>query len=226
MDRHIGRLLTTLDVLNLADNTIVIFTSDNGPESSAMPHTAKYGSVTAVAAGPFRGIKRSLYEGGIREPFIVRWPDRVPGNRIDDESVIGAVDLFPAFCSLSGAEIPEGLDGEDISEVFYGRPFKRRGPLTWEIRFPVYGRVNDMSPRLAIRDREWKFLMNPSLNRVELYNIVEDPGEVDNLARENPDLVEEFSNYLLKWQKTLPEGPVHRDAGEKIYSWPSGSKVK
>ncbi len=224
MDRHIGRLLTTLDELNLADNTIVVFTSDNGPESSAMPHTAKYGGVTAVAAGPFRGIKRSLYEGGIREPFIVRWPGMIPENRIDDESIIGAVDLFPTFCTLSGTEIPEGLDGEDISEVFYGRHFERKDPLTWEIRFPVYGRVNDMSPRLAMRDQEWKFLMNPSMNRVELYNVVEDPGEVDNLAKEKPDLVVEYTEYMLKWHKTLPEGPVHQDAGEKVYNWPSGGR--
>lgn len=221
MDRHIGRLLTALDDLNLTGNTIVIFTSDNGPESSAMPHTAKYGSVTAVAAGPFRGIKRSLYEGGIREPFIVRWPGRVPENVVDNESIIGAVDLFPTFCALSNSDIPEGIDGEDVSEVFNGNSYTRRQPLTWEIRFPVYGRVNDMSPRMALRDKEWKFLMNPSMNRVELYNVVEDPGEVDNLAKDNPVLVEEFSDYLLKWQKTLPEGPVHKDAGEKIYSWPS-----
>jgi N-acetylgalactosamine-6-sulfatase len=221
MDRQIGRLLTTLDELNLADDTIVIFTSDNGPESSAMPHTAKYGSVTAVAAGPFRGIKRSLYEGGIREPFIIRWPGKVKENEVDDESIIGAVDFFPTFCTLAGIDIPEGLDGENISEVFNGKSYTRQAPLTWEIRFPVYGRVNDMSPRLALRDKEWKFLMNPSGNRVELYNVVEDPGEVDNLVRENPELAEKYSDYLLKWHNTLPESPVHPDAGEKVYSWPS-----
>jgi len=224
MDRHIGRLLTALDELNLAENTIVIFTSDNGPESSAMPHTAKYGSVTAVAAGPFRGIKRSLYEGGIREPFIVRWPGKVPENSIDDESIIGAVDLFPTFCALSNSDIPNGIDGEDVSEIFNGKTYSRKHPLTWEIRFPVYGRVNDMSPRLALRDKEWKFLMNPSMNRVELYNVAEDPGEVDNLAKENPALTEEFTKYLLDWHETLPEGPVHKDAGEKVYNWPSKSR--
>ncbi len=221
MDRHIGRLLTTLDEMDMADNTIIIFTSDNGPESSAMPHTAKYGSVTAVAAGPFRGIKRSLYEGGIREPFIIRWPGKVPENKVDDHSIIGAVDLFPTLCALSNAEIPGGLDGEDVSAIFKGKSYSRKNPLKWEIRFPVYGRVNDMSPRLALRREEWKFLMNPSLNRVELYNIVKDPGEVDNLARENPALVEEFTKYLLDWHETLPEGPVHKDAGEKVYAWPS-----
>jgi N-acetylgalactosamine-6-sulfatase len=221
MDRQIGRLLTTLDDLGLADNTIVIFTSDNGPESSAMPHTAKYGSVTAVAAGPFRGIKRSLYEGGIREPFIIRWPGKVSENRVDDESIIGAVDFFPTFCTISGADIPYGLDGEDVSDIFYGKTYERKGPLTWEIRFPVYGRVNDMSPRLALRDQEWKFLMNPSMNRLELYNVVEDPGEVDNLANEHPAIIEKYSNFLLEWHKTLPEGPVHPDAGEKVYNWPS-----
>jgi arylsulfatase A-like enzyme len=191
-----------------------------------MPHTAKYGSVTAIAAGPFRGIKRSLYEGGIREPFIIRWPGRVPGNTIDDESIVGAVDLFPTFCSLSGTEIPDGLDGEDVSDIFYGKPYKRKHPLTWEIRFPVYGRVNDMSPRLALRDQEWKFLMNPSMNRIELYNIVKDPGEVDNVANENPDLVEKYTDYILKWHSTLPDGPVHQDAGEKVYNWPGKSSDK
>ncbi|MFC2123184.1 sulfatase [Bacteroidota bacterium] len=223
MDREIGRILNKLDELNLEENTIVIFTSDNGPESSAMPHTATYGGVTAVSAGPFRGIKRSLYEGGIREPFIIRWPGKVPGNTVDNESVIGAVDLFPTFCSLSSIPIPEGLDGEDLSDIFYGHSIQRKKPLTWEIRFPVYGRVNDMSPRLALRDQQWKFLMNPSMNRVELYNIVKDPGEVDNVANENPVLVNKFSIYLKEWHSSLPEGPVHKDAGEKVYIWPAKS---
>ena len=137
---------------------------------------------------------------------VASWIYRPLGDEDDFDSV-----------SLGDAE----LDGEDVTEIFHGNSYTRKQPLTWEIRFPVYGRVNDMSPRLALRHEEWKFLMNPNLNRVELYNIEEDPGEVDNLAGENPGRVEKFTKYLLDWHETLPEGPVHQDAGEKVYSWPS-----
>lgn len=222
IDKHIGRMLDHLDKLGLAENTIVIFSSDNGPESSQMPFTSHYGGATSIGSGPFRGIKRSLYEGGIREPFIIRWPGNVKAGHVDNQSIISAVDYLPSICAVTGSNLPEleYQDGEDLSDIFYGKPIEKQKPIMWDIRFPVYGRENDKSPRLAIRDKQWKLLMNPDSSRIELYDIIKDPGEVDNLANEYPDVVKDLSNQMIQWYQTLPESPVHKDAGCKTYVWP------
>ncbi|MBS3761724.1 MAG: sulfatase-like hydrolase/transferase, partial [Planctomycetes bacterium] len=124
-DRQIGRLLDRLDKLDLAENTVVIFSSDNGPEDILI-HNASHSGVGS--AGPFRGRKRSLYEGGIRTPFILRWPAG-NGSRgvVDNTTPLCGVDLLPTFCRLAGVDLPEGLnpDGEDMSEVFHGAQRRR-----------------------------------------------------------------------------------------------------
>lgn len=120
MDAHIGRLLTRLDELKLARDTVVVFTSDNGPVSMMQPNEPTTG---AGLAGPFRGQKGSLYEGGIRVPFIVRWPGVTPAGRVDELTAASGVDLLPTFCALAGAPVdPEGIDGVDLSAAFRGTP--------------------------------------------------------------------------------------------------------
>ena len=220
IDRQVGRLLDKLDTLGLSENTIVVFSSDNGPEIGLIPFTSHYAGV--YNAGPFRGVKRSLYEGGVRMPFIVRWPGSTPSGRVDSNSILSAADLLPTFCNLAGVTPPGGtdLDGEDISGALLGKSLKRNKILMWENRFPVYGHVIDKSPMLAIRDGDWKLLMNPDQNRVELFNIPDDPTELNNLAHRYPDVVKRLSGPVLKWQKTLPDGPVHKDAGTNFYPWP------
>ena len=105
LDTQIGRLLKRLDELGLADKTLILFSSDNGPEDI---HIRNAGHSGVGSAGPFRGRKRSLYEGGVRVPFIVRWPGHVPAGRIDDTSVVAGCDFLPTLCKLAGAEIPQG----------------------------------------------------------------------------------------------------------------------
>ena len=90
----------------------------------------------------------------------------------------------------------------------------------WENRFPVYGHVLDKSPILAIRDGRWKLLMNPDRSRVELYDILADPTEMNNLAARQPEVVEKLSGQVLAWQKTLPPGPIDPNAGKAGYPWP------
>ncbi|MCC6857068.1 MAG: sulfatase-like hydrolase/transferase [Bryobacterales bacterium] len=220
MDRQVGRILDALGRLGLADNTVVIFSSDNGPESGLIPFISQYG--TATTAGPFRGLKRSLYEGGIRTPFIVRWPGHAPAAKVDNDTVIGGVDFLPTVCKLAGVPLPAGLslDGEDLSPALLGKPRRRTRPLLWENRFPVYGHILDMSPMLAIRDGNWKLLLNPDRSRVELYDIPRDPTEMNNLAERNPAVVKRLSGRLLAWQAALPKGPVDPRAGRNDYPWP------
>ena len=222
IDKQVGRILDRLDELGLSESTVVVFSSDNGAESGLIPFVSHYGN--ASSAGPFRGLKRSLYEGGIREPFIVRWKGQTPANAVNRETVFGGVDWLPTVCQLAGAEAPTNIRGEDLSSTFRGKPVSRSTPLVWENRFPVYGHVLDKSPMLAIRSGRWKLLMNPDRSRLELYDIPSDPSEMDNLAFREPQVVRRLSEHLLSWQKTLPPGPVDSGAGKAQYAWPGSGE--
>ncbi len=220
MDRQIGRLLKRIDELALAENTIIAFSSDNGPEDFDIRNAVHSG---IGDAGPFRGRKRSIYEGGIRMPFIVRWTSRTPAGKVDDKSIIAGVDWLPTVCSLASVKLPTGLgpDGEDMSQAILGKPRARSKPLMWQWRFRIFGDMAHRSPMLAMRDGKWKLLMNPDRSRVELYDIGNDPTELDNVADQNPQVVRKLSERLLKWQKTLPAGPIDDVAGSNTYPWPT-----
>jgi N-acetylgalactosamine-6-sulfatase len=217
-DRHIGRLLQRLDQLGLAENTIVVFSSDNGPEDMEVRNAGHSG---VGSPGPFRGRKRSLYDGGVRTPFIVRGPG-TPAGHVDDTSIVSGVDWLPTVCALAGVTIPSGLrlSGEDVSGTWRGRPKERTRPLMWEWRGEVVGHVWNASPRLAIRDGRWKLLMNPDRSRIELYDIPAHATELQNLADREGDVVRQLSERLLAWHATLPEGPVDPEAGSDFYPFP------
>src|SRR5262245_14872535 len=219
LDEQVGRLLKKLDELKLADNTLVVFSSDNGPEEIAIRNAGHSG---VGSPGPFRGRKRSLYEGGVRVPFIVRWPAVIRPGQVDDSSVVCGADLLPTVCKLSGVEIPKehALDGEDRQAVVVGKSAPRAGPLFWEWRFNIAGPVLNKSPILAMRDGKWKLLVNPDRSRVELYDIPADPSELNNLADRNADVVQRMGEQVLAWQKSLPEGPRDPGAGKSDYPWP------
>ena len=219
LDRQIGRLIKKIDEMGLANNTIVAFSSDNGPEDFDINNAVHSG---IGSTGPFRGRKRSIYEGGVRMPFIVRWPGRAPAGRVDDTTVIAAVDWLPMVCSLAGVKLPDDLnpDGEDMSQAILGKPKIRTKSLMWEWRFRIFGDMVHKSPMLAIRDGKWKLLMNPDRSRIELYDIPKDPTELDNVAAQHPDVIKKLSEKLLKWQAALPPGPVEKVAGSNTYNWP------
>ena len=224
MDAQIGRLLKKLDELKLTDNTIVIFSSDNGPEDIHIRNAVHSG---IGSPGPFRGRKRSLYEGGVRMPFIVRWFGNTQAGSVDDTSVLTAVDFLPTICRTAGVTLPDDYtpDGEDVSDILKGNSRTRSKPIMWEWRIPIQGYTINRSPMLAIRDGEWKLLINPDGSRVELYNIPDNPSEVDNLADRHPDIVKRLSKHVLDWQKTLPPGPVSPRAGDNSYPWPREKRI-
>lgn len=188
MDQQIGRVIDKIDSLGLAEKTLVIFSSDNGAA------TGRGGSNS-----PFRGWKWTIYEGGIREPLIVRWPGQVPAGRVDRTSVLNIVDFIPTFCRLSGAQMPEGYDsdGVDITDAFAGRPFERRRPMFWH-----HPRARK-EPVLATRDGDMKLLINPDNSNPELYNLEADPSETTNLAANKPADVQRLAQPLIEWYRTL-----------------------
>ncbi len=219
MDRQIGLFLDKLDRLGLRENTLVIFSSDNGPEDFQISNAAHSG---VGRTGPFRGRKRSIYEGGIRVPFILRWPGRVPQGRVNDATVVNGVDFVPTLCRIAGASSSSfsDLDGEDVSDVWLGATRRRERACFWEWRYRVYGHPLNQPPRLAVRDGDYKLLMNPDRSRVELYDIVRDPSELQNLATTRPDVTERLSKRLLDWNAMLPGSPVESVAGTSHWRWP------
>jgi len=221
LDTQVGRLVKGIDELGLRENTYIVFSSDNGPEDLHIRNAVHSGIGNT---GPFRGRKRSLYEGGIRMPFIVRCPGRTPAGRVDSETLIAGVDWLPTVCGLARVKVPADLtlDGEDLSAALQGTPTQRTRPLMWEWRFRVFGDMVHKCPMLAIREGRWKLLLNPNRSRVELYDIPKDPTELNNLADRHADVVERLARKVLAWQKTLPKGPAEEVAGSNAYPWPQG----
>lgn len=198
-DRQVGRLMNGLKKLGIDKDTIVIFSSDNGPGPNFPNNTRTLG---------MRGQKGSLYEGGIRVPFIVRWPAKTPANRVDEKSVINAVDLFPSLCKVAGATVPPtaNLDGEDLSKVFFGETAARKKPTYWSFDRKGNGEPKNpnISPDLAIRDGQWKLLVNTDGSGVELFNLEADPNEVQNVTNQYPNISKSLADAALKWKRSLP----------------------
>ncbi len=230
MDRQIGRLLTYLDDSGLAENTVVILTSDNGPTDWKRYYNAKV--VPPGYTGGFRGRKWSLYEGGIRMPFMIRWPAKIEAGKVDDSTVFAAIDLLPSFSSLTGSTIPEGteLDGVDISNAFLGSPLKRTQPIFWE--YGTYGSIEpgnpeNISPPIAMRLDDWKLLMNHDGSNSQLFNLKNDPSESVNLAEQNPEQVQLMKPALSNWWDEMDDYfQVANNSKEVKSTKPRKKKVK
>lgn len=216
-DHGVGRIMQALDDLGLADNTLLVFSSDNGPEKMGKKSkrdrfnpdgdSVLFTYYSAGSSGGLRARKRSLYEGGVRVPFFVRWPGKVPVGTKDDTTVITAVDLLPTFCKAADIELSRGYqpDGENMLDALLGKPIHRSKPILWQWKGP---RLGDNWPRLAIRDGNWKLLMNHDGSRKELYDIPHDRAEQNNLVAAHPELADKLAKQLLAWKKTLPGKPA------------------
>lgn len=208
VDQQIGRLLDMLDQSGLSKNTIVVLSSDNGPTDWPRYYRQFYAPPGSV--GFFRGRKWSLYEGGIREPLLVRWPGHISAGAVDSSTISCGIDFLPTFCHLAGVKPPETqIDGQDMSKAFLGDPQKRAQPLMW-----VYGlnghylqpaNPRYRSPDLAIRKGKWKLLVNDDGSDLQLYNLDDDIAESDNVAKQNPDVAQQLSEKVLSWWKSMPK---------------------
>lgn len=194
MDASVGRVMAKLEELGLADNTVVIFVSDNGGltrESGGWPGTSN---------APLREQKGTLYEGGIRVPLIIRWPGAVPAGAVCD-AVGGSVDFFPTLLELAGAAAPEEhvLDGQSLMPVLRNV----QGPHPRRTVYWHYPHYHTGRPSGAIRDGDYKLIEFFETGRVELYDLKADPGELRDLSGEAPDRAAALLRKLRAWRRTV-----------------------
>lgn len=209
MDREIGRLVAELERRGELDDTLILLTGDNGPVASAQYYEA--GAGPPGDTGPYRGRKGSLYEGGIREPLIVRWTGGAPAGRRDTATVIGAVDLFPTLAAIAGAKPAASGDGVDLSSAWRGQPVAARPDLYWAYggygapgASPAPSQVGDKSPPFAIRSGAWKLLARGDGRDAQLFHIPADPGESRDLSAARPRITRLLASRLSAWRRTLP----------------------
>lgn len=186
LDEHIGTILARLKKHDLCNNTIIIFTSDNGPTHPGRDSKFNIGGVDTEffdSKAGLRGSKGSLYEGGIRVPTIVRWPGKTKAQSITSAPSYFP-DWFPTLCTIVGVQKPQNLDGTDLTPAIMGEKFQRNKPMLWE--FHGYGL------QLAVTDFPWKAIRQKArkgTSKWELYHLENDPRETNNLATNNPEIL-------------------------------------
>lgn len=221
LDDGFGQLIATLDKLKLRENTLVIFTSDNGPAITGMhPHGS---------AGPLRDKKGAIYEGGIRVPGLIQWPGKIEGGRKSAEAVCGT-DILPTLCELAGVDIPQDrvIDGVSIAPLFHGRPVVRPRPLYWQ-----FNRARSEA-KVAIRKGRWKMVAGqtpPAPNRggeigeteieqvksadlveFQLFDLQSDIAESENVARSHPHVFAAMMQQMTE---------MHREIQTAAPVWPA-----
>src|SRR5581483_3135699 len=222
MDRAVGRLMAALDELKVADNTLVFFTSDNGPETL---NRYKGGNRSYGSPGQLRGMKLWLYEGGIRVPGIIRWPGHAPAGKTSDEP-LWSCDLLPTVCRVAGVKAPadRAIDGADFRPALEGKKVERKTPLFWH----YYRALGE--PRVGLRDGDWvvlarleplpkgagaslkagdmEMIKNARLSAFELYNLKDDLTQAKDVAAEQPDRLRELSGRLRAlYGEVIAEAP-------------------
>jgi len=203
VDESVGRVVALLDELKLAENTVVIFSSDNGGVGGYVREgLKKAGDVTDNA--PLRSGKGSLYEGGIRVPYIYRWPGRIAPGTCDVPII--SVDLYPTLLEIAGAAAPAEtkLDGVSYAKVLTGGAIDRDA-LYWH--FPGYLGAGEntwrATPVGVVRSGPWKLLEYFEDGRLELYNLKDDLSETRNVAAQQPDRAKELQSKLRSWRQDI-----------------------
>ena len=201
MDHEFGRLMKTLDEMELREKTFVMFTSDNGPETLNRYRGANrsFGS-----PGSLRGMKLHMYEGGIRVPGIIRWPGKTKPGSVCNEPVNGT-DILPSLCEMADVEVPSNrpIDGTSFLPLFSGKKLKRKVPLYFR-----YDKALSKPFTIAMRQDGFKILANNEMTKFELYNLRKDIAEQHNLASKHPRRLEAMKKTLVKLHAEIDaEGP-------------------
>ncbi len=197
MDHAFGKLMRTLDELKLTDNTVIFFTSDNGPEGDGIKSQGR------GSTGGLRGRKRAVYEGGIRVPGIVRWPGKTMPGTTSDVPVIGS-DIFVTAVGIAGAKLPTDrvLDGGNLLAAIESRAVERARPLYWRCA------IAPGPLKTAMRIGDWKILADEKLTQFEIYDLKGDPQEKNDLSSAQPGKLAELKTALIKLNTEIEaEGP-------------------
>jgi len=195
MDREIGRIMALLEELGLHDNTLVIFTSDNGPTFNGGTDSGFFNS-----AGPLRGLKTQIYEGGIRVPMIAWWPNNVAAATESDH-ISAFWDFYPTFAEIAGAEVPTGLDGLSMVSTFLGNATEQQQHeyLYWEYQ-----------GRQAVRLGRWKGIRHRLDQDIELYDLENDIGEQNDVASDHPDVIARIGEIMRSGRTESELFPLDR----------------
>ncbi len=206
IDKDVGRLLQKIKDLGIDDNTLVIFSSDNGANKEFIE--------TLASTGGLRGAKRMLYEGGIRTPFIARWPGKVPPDTTSD-LLTSSMDFLPTAAELAGVPVPPGTDGISILPTLLGqKQVAKHEALYFEIYEPYF--------QQAVRLGDWKGYRLGTKAPLELYDLKSDPAEKDNLASSHPDIVGQIEVIMAVEHTPSP----HYDAPEQFKKRAEASEKK
>ena len=219
LDHALGRLFKYLEDKGLSENTLIVFTSDNGPElmeGALIPddRALPWGKIYTRGSTAFRDRKHDIYEGGIRVPAIIKWPGKVEPTTTSHVPV-STLDFFPTFCSIAGVTLPENiqLDGGDFRPAFEGKQIKRPHSLYWQFNFangPISHNFWGLSsPHLAVRKNHWKLMCDLDFTNQELYNLDIDPTEQCNLIKCHLEIaqpmLEELKTIYQDVNKPYPE---------------------
>jgi arylsulfatase A-like enzyme len=199
LDECVGKVIDELKTLGLDDNTIVFFTGDNGAGGI---DEGGYDPEFFNSSGPLRGIKRDVYEGGIREPMIARWPGHIKAGTTSDQ-VWAFWDFLPTAAEIAGAKAPAGIDGISMLPAMLGEPQQNHEYLYWE--FPEKGIYSQ-----AVRMGYWKAVRNDVDKPIELYNLKNDLGETKNIANEHPDVVAKMAEIMKTARVDSPVWPMKK----------------
>lgn len=200
MDRDVGVILDLLDELGISENTIVFFSSDNGPHSQADHEPEFFNS-----NGSLKGYKGDFYEGGIRVPMIVRQPGSIKPGKVTDE-IVAFWDFLPTAAEIAGTPAPSGIDGKSFLPLLRGQSTREKSPLVWE-----FHGTNSKSVSFGIREGNWKGVIDEFDTPMELYNLSSDPSEENNIAAEHPEVVTRLERAILKSRTPSIYWPIPGD---------------
>jgi arylsulfatase A-like enzyme len=196
IDRDVGRLLEMLEAQGLAKDTLLLFTSDNGPSAEAKHRPAFFAS-----AGPLRGVKRELYEGGIRVPMIVRWPGRTPVGHTSHE-IWTHWDILPTLAEIVGQPLTHPIDGHSVSEAWKGGAAPSHPYLYWD-----YGHTRGQYHQ-AVRIGDWKAVRRGADQAIELYDLRGDLAESQDIASQHPEIVQRMAETMATAVQPTPDYPI------------------
>lgn len=200
LDRQVGRVMNALEEAGLRENTILVFASDQGaaPIDLEIPeneYKRRQRYAMLGSAGNLRGGKHTTLEGGIRIPFIVRWPEKIPAGKVDSTSVFSAVDFLPTLCGINNIQYENlQLPGMDRSSVWLGELSKRETPLFWKMHSDKFA--------ATVLDNDWKLIQDNHANKA-LYNVRTDPEEMVDLSNQYPEVLINLSQQIEDWEKSL-----------------------